>query len=107
MKKETANKRTEDILNSFDGIQTSAVPPFFYTRLKARMQREAEESKPSALFQRPAFLVLSLSVVLIMNIIFLSNAGGQKMPSTNQPNNKTGIQAFADAYDLNGSSIYE
>ena len=42
MKKSFNKNRADQILNSFDGIQPSEVPPFFYTRLKARMERELE-----------------------------------------------------------------
>ena len=107
MKKGSNNKRTEEILSGFDGIQPSEVPPFFYTRLEARMQRELEEKTLPVFFLRPAFLTLSLSFVLVMNIIFLTRFVDQTVPSSNKSNTTTGIQSFADAYNLSTSSVYE
>lgn len=106
MKKSFNKNRADQILNSFDGIQPSEVPPFFYTRLKARMERELTENAPPAFFLRPAFLTISLSLVLILNIIFLTKPGNENIPSSGKSNTATGIQSFADAYNLNTSSVY-
>ena len=107
MKKGSNNKRTEEILSCFDGIQPSEVPPFFYTRLEARMQCELEEKILPVFFLRPAFLTVSLSLVLILNIIFLTQRVDQTIPSSNKSNTATGIQSFADAYNLSTLSVYE
>ena len=34
------NKKVEDILSSLDGVQKAVAPDFFYTRLKARMEKQ-------------------------------------------------------------------
>ena len=100
--------RTEEILNSFDGIESADVPSYFYTRLIGRMQHELLEKKEPFLLLRPAFLTASLSAVLIINIIFLFQFNGQQrtLPSKQSTNDPT-IESFADAYDLNTTTVYE
>jgi len=107
MKKELNNNRAEEILNSFDGIQPSELPPYFYTRLEARMERELAEKAPPVFFLRPAFLTVSLSLLLVINIIFLMKPVADKIPSSENTGTVTGIQSFADAYGLNSSVVYE
>ena len=100
-------KREEAIFGSFDGIQPAEVPPYFYTRLLVRMQNELEVRKPTFILLRPAFLTASLSVILAVNIAFLFQFNNQQRPSAPQSNNTATIESFADAYNLNGSSVYE
>ena len=61
------NNKIEQILNSLDGNQRAAAPEFFYTRLKARMERKQENyNKPWIL--RPAYALVTLIIVLVINI---------------------------------------
>ena len=107
MRKDSNNKRAEEILNSFDGISPSEVPAFFYTRLEARMQRELAENIPAVFYFRPAFLTLSLLFVLILNIFSLLRSENKAgLSPVVKSETSTGIQSFADAYDLNSSSVY-
>lgn len=40
------SKNTDKILNSFDNIRRIPAPDFFYTRLKARMEKKREVPGP-------------------------------------------------------------
>ena len=100
-------KREEAIFSSFVGIQPAEVPPYFYTRLLVRMQNELEVRKPTFILLRPAFLTVSLSIILAVNIAFLFQSNGHQKPSVQQSSNTATIESFADAYNLNGSSVYE
>ena len=100
-------QREEKILSSFEGIQPAEVPPYFYTRLAARMQNELEEKKSPFILLRPAFLTASLSVILVVNIAFLFQFKGLHKPSLNQTTNTATIESFADAYNLNETAVYE
>ncbi len=99
--------RADRLLSSLDGIQPAEPAPFFYTRLRAKMQQQVQE-KPVAVFAlRPALLAASLLLVFMLNILFLvkpvtrTNREPQKPPAT-------GIQAFAESYNLdNSSALYE
>ena len=99
--------REEAILNSIDDIQPAEIPPYFYTRLLARMQNELEEKKEPFFLLRPAFLTASLSVILAINIIFLFQFKGQEASPSGRSNRPATIESFADAYNFNTSSVYE
>ena len=61
------NKRIEQILNSLDGNQRAVVPDFFYTRLKARMEKE-QGSYNKTWMLRPAYALATLILVLSINL---------------------------------------
>lgn len=109
MENNTSNQRTERILGSLDGIQRSAAPDFFYTRLTARMQREKQPVKEKIFLLRPAFITAALSLVLIVNIFSLIKLGGQPAKNGNRHANKPAtIESFAEAYGMNNTvSVYE
>jgi hypothetical protein len=67
---------------------------FFYTRLKANMERISDKNG-WVFFLRPSVMIGTLCLVLLVNGIFLQ----QKLKSTNLNSNTTGIQAFASSYD--------
>ena len=101
-------KTEKNILDSFDGIQPAEAPPYFYTRLLARMQYKQEEQQQSFFLLRPAFLTASLSLFLIINIVFLVQFSktGNGSPTT-QGNKPATIESFSDAYGLNTESVYQ
>jgi hypothetical protein len=100
------NKKIEQILASLDGSPKAEMPPFFYTRLKARML-SGEEGKASALPQRswllrPAFALGTLVAVLAINafVIFQKSDTTETSSSTDSET----IQAIAAEYSLNDNS---
>ena len=101
------NNREERILNSLEGLKKVEAPDFFYTRLMGRMQNAMPEqtAKPS---MRPVFLTISLSVVLLLNIIALTNMNMKSETKKVTPGTGAAtIQSFANAYNLNTESVYE
>lgn len=85
---------TEQYLQSLEGIQQVGVSPFFYTRLKGRMQQHATPRL------QPSFAIILLTVSLAINIFFLSGI-------FNQPQHNTSpAQAFAKTYNLAGDYNY-
>ena len=67
------HKGIDETLNSLDSIKRAQAPAFFYTRLKARLERELENGGPiTRWLTRPA-LTLSIGViVLVMNITVIA-----------------------------------
>jgi hypothetical protein len=106
MQNKFSPERIERIMESLDGMQPAAVPHFFYTRLKAKMQ--PAEKKNSFLLLRPAFITAALAVFLLLNVFSLFTIN--KMPEQNISEQYTGpasIESFAKAYNLESENIYE
>lgn len=100
-------------MESFGGIQPAVAPDFFYTRLRAKMERPVEEKKTFFIL-RPAFITATLTVLLIVNVISLLQT--DKLPHSTlrakqeQPvvsGKPATIESFAAAYDMNSGSVYE
>ena len=48
------NKQAEEIINSLDGVKRASAPDFFYTRLKARMEKGLDPGYRRSWVLRPA-----------------------------------------------------
>lgn len=109
MENTNSDKRTERILSSLHGLQRSAAPDFFYTRLRSRMLREERPAKEKPFLLQPAFLTAALSLVLIINIFSLMKLGSHPVKNENRHANKPAtIESFAEAYGMNNTvSVYE
>jgi len=100
-----SNKKMEQILESLDSSQRISVPDFFYTRLKARMQREQEKGKTSLIRLRPAYALIALAIVIIINISVILE--GEKTTEITITDNET-AQSIAAEYSLNDNgSLYD
>ena len=100
------DQRIDRILGSLDEMQKASAPDFFYTRLTGRMQRELEAKRRPSFVLKPVFITAALSIVLLLNIFFLTQENKKPVKDTVAKEPAT-IEAFAKAYDLNGSSLYE
>jgi hypothetical protein len=97
------NKKIEQILNSLDANQRAAAPDFFYTRLKARMQREQGKRSNKVGALRPAYALAALVLVLIINATVILK-GGQATDSNNNADTET-VQSIAAEYSLNDNNV--
>lgn len=84
----------EDHLKILANLKEVEADEFFYTRLKANMEKSLEKNG-WVFFLRPTVMIGALCLVLIVNGIFLQ----QKLTSTNINSNTTDMQAFASSYD--------
>jgi hypothetical protein len=105
MENGSLNNRTEEILNSLDGLEHATAPDYFYTRLKGRMEVGLDKGKRSFVLLRPAFLMTTLSLILMVNIASLLFL--QKGSKTEEKKSPASIENFADTYNLNSSSLYQ
>jgi hypothetical protein len=60
------NNRIEEILGSLDGLSRASAPNFFYTRLRARMEKK-ENSPQRSWVLRPAYSFAALILILLIN----------------------------------------
>ena len=85
----------DEYLKSVHGMQPMGIDDFFYTRLKAKMEKDkagAEWNFPL----RPVWVVRSMALLLIINILMLLQ---QHTANETITLNKALLQNFARAYD--------
>ena len=98
------NKKLEDILGSLDGTKRATMPDFFYTRLKARMEKGYESVVQRSWVLRPVYAMAALVVVVFVNAAVIYN--GQSI--TAKENTVADIdisQSVAAEYSLNDNSV--
>jgi hypothetical protein len=92
------NKKIEDILSSLDGSQRALAPDFFYTRLKARMEKGLIPQRSRVL--RPAYVLGLLILILGINAAVLLK--GEE--ASNVADTETS-QSIAAEYSLNDNNV--
>jgi hypothetical protein len=99
------NNRIEQILNSLDGNQRAEVPEFFFTRLKARMERELGQKNTNnkSWILRPAYALVTVVVILVINIAVILN--GEQATDNNSNGDTETAQSIAAEYSLNDNNI--
>lgn len=101
--KEKNTPRVDEHLHSLQGMREAETDLFFYTRLKARMDKRREQ--PQWLFPlKPAWLIASLVLLLAVNGWMLWQPG-TGATQTKTPEAST-LQQFAASYDMTISSSY-
>ncbi len=102
------NNRIEEMLNSIDGCRKATAPDFFYTRLKARMEKEILKPVAQKWILRPAFAAIALMLVLLVNGFVLLQKN-QTDDNLNIAVSETEtMQSIASEYSLNVSnSLYD
>lgn len=97
------DKKTEEILSSLDKIQKAVAPDFFYTRLKARMEKESEVPAARPWVLRPVYTFAALVIILLINafVLFKENSTNQTTTTVDP------MQSIAAEYNLNDNSLYD
>lgn len=95
----------DQILNSLNGITRAEMPPFFYTRLQAQLDKQSKRTPYAwSLFTRPAVTLGTLSLLLVLNLATIrSYLHSQPSKPVQQT---TGLQTFADEYGLGTATVY-
>ena len=92
------NKSTplvDEHLQSLYGMLQTGTDDFFYTRLKARMEKDLEGNGWNFPL-RPVWVVSAMVLLLTVNIFMLSQ---QNKSATTTTSNATSLQSFAQSYD--------
>lgn len=90
----------DEHLQSIGGMQEVGTDDFFYTRLKARMQREKLQQGWSFPL-KPVWVAGTLAFLLAVNSFMLS-----KQFKTKAGTSASSLQSFAESYDQTISSSY-
>jgi len=101
MKKKSTPLVDEHLL-SLQGMQDAGTDDFFYTRLRARMQRELLQDNWNFPL-KPVWIVGTMTLLLAINVFMLSQQF--KVKSTT-PAASSSLQGFAESYDQAISSSY-
>ena len=91
------NKKTGLIFNSLDGISRATAPDFFYTRLKARMEKDTDQNKKPTWIVRPVYVLATLLLILAVNVIVFLKNGDEVVVADD---NETAQQSIAAEYSL-------
>lgn len=97
------NKKIEDILASLDGVGRVSAPDFFYTRLKARMEKELVAEPKRSWILKPVFAFSALILILAVNAVLIFS---EAKPATSITETDY-IQSAASAYSINTNLTYE
>ena len=97
-------RNTDDILNSINGLKRAEAPNHFYAGIRAKMQRQLPEPKRTGFTLRPAFVTSVLFIFLLTNITVLTLNTRQEK-KTEQSANSSGVQAFAQEYNLTSQTL--
>ena len=100
--KKQANNKTDEILNSLDGIKKMQAPDFFYTRLKAKM--EVSPSRRQSTILRPVYVIAFLALLIAFNLVSLLKQNNELKNTVNADENS---QTIASAYNLDDNLSYE
>ena len=100
------NKKIEEILGSLDGSPKATVSDFFYTRLKARMEKGLAPTVKKSWVLRPVFALTVLAAVVLINAAVMLRGDSSK--DTAITNDSETLQSLAAEYSLNDNSyVYE
>ncbi len=97
------DKMIDEILNSLDGCTPATAPDFFYTRLKARMEKEAAPVRTFWML-RPAYALAGIAIILLINVIAVFNQPAPVAEDSTATTETDSFQSLAAEYRLNESN---
>ncbi|MFT3911184.1 MAG: hypothetical protein QM737_17320 [Ferruginibacter sp.] len=89
-----------EYLQSLKGMKAVEADPFFYTRLKGKMQQRMPQKQFS---YKPAWAIITLAFFITINIWMIMQVSTTKQDTTEK---KPSVQVFAETYNLNSDSNY-
>lgn len=94
------DKMIDEILNSLDGCTPATAPDFFYTRLKARMEKEVAPARTFWML-RPAYALSGMVIIILINIIAVFNQPSSATEDATATVESDSFQSLATEYRLN------
>jgi hypothetical protein len=98
-------KRVDEALESLNAIKRAEPTPFFYTRLRARMEKEQKNAweRLAALLAKPAVATMSLVLILAINAFFLVRSN--ESPNTTSSGPLQGNSISEDYFTIASNSF--
>ena len=97
-------KKIDDSLRSIEHVDRASMPPYFFTRLEARMQKgQTFWEKMTALIANPVFAFGSICIILFLNIYVIASSPNDGMNMAQQ----TTEFASVDEYSQISSNVFE
>ena len=98
------SNKVNEVLGSLDGIQRAKAPAFFYTRLKARLEREFDNAGPLVrLLTKPALALSFAAIILLLNTAVIMQLWQQDSTMTTTDNSTVVV---AD-YTMGAYPVYD
>lgn len=95
----------DEHLQSLQGMQEAETDPFFYTRLKAKMENQSV-TQGWGFSLKPALAIISLVILLAVNgFMLVQQFKTNKTKDTAAPSSSS-LEKFAQSYDQTISSSY-
>jgi hypothetical protein len=95
---EEINEEVEKTLRVLEGIEVASPKPFFYTRLKARMESQQQYIPQQVRWVlKPTFVFGTLAIVLLLNVV---SAVNYSKKTTQVSSNSQTLEGFAKEYGL-------
>lgn len=98
------DKKIEDTLHSIDHIERASMPPYFFTRLEARMQNgQTFWEKMTVYLTNPVIAFGSICLILFLNIYVIASSPNDGMNMAQQNTEFASV----DEYSQLSSSVFE
>ena len=106
--KKTIEGKIERALESLDGMQRATPQPWFFTRVKARLQREEKTvwELIGSFLSKPAVAMAGLGLILILNLFVIFKEGNLQ-EGTNAGNQPVQLSDSESILASNSSFDYE
>jgi len=106
MNNKDINKKIDETLNSFDGAQKAAPRLYFFTRLKAAMERSEKSGweQMGRFISRPIVVIAGLCSIIVVNILMMTF---YKAPKNNTLPEQQYASGSTDEFSGSVATIYD
>lgn len=99
--------KTDDILNSLDGVQRATPRPYLHTRIMARLNRNNTGwERMATLISKPVVAFATIALFLLVNVAVLYHLSATATTTTVSQDSTTPLVSDNE-YNLSVSSLYD
>ncbi len=102
---EKFNKKIEEAMCSINGIEKASLPPFFFTKLEARLQKEKNSwERLTSFIAQPAVVFASICLIIMINAIVIFSSSNKTNLIAQQTNELTTVDEYSQ---VSTTTLYE